>query len=164
MWPSNCRRVQAPSPVWMTSSQRSPGTTRTAASTRIAASASETKRPSVSSSVMGRQYTREVEPGRMYGPGHGPGVGRHQILLKHRGNITEAFWQGSGQPTGIRARGPGGDIARWTGADVVELSAGDTTWVLLCAALVLFMTPGLAMFYGGMIRAKNILAMLMMNM
>src|SRR3989449_10477516 len=44
-----------------------------------------------------------------------------------------------------------------------ELSAGDTAWVLTSAALVLFMTPGLALFYGGMVRAKNVLAMLMQN-
>lgn len=44
-----------------------------------------------------------------------------------------------------------------------EITPGDTAWVLVSAALVLFMTPGLAMFYGGMIRAKNVLAMLMMN-
>jgi len=45
----------------------------------------------------------------------------------------------------------------------VEVNAGDTAWVLVSAALVLFMTPGLAFFYGGMVRAKNILAMLMQN-
>ena len=44
-----------------------------------------------------------------------------------------------------------------------ELSAGDTAWVLTSAALVLFMTPGLALFYGGMVRSKNVLAMLMQN-
>ena len=46
----------------------------------------------------------------------------------------------------------------------MEVDAGDTAWVLVSAALVLFMTPGLAFFYGGMVRAKNILAMLMQNM
>ena len=46
----------------------------------------------------------------------------------------------------------------------MEVNAGDTAWVLMSAALVLFMTPGLAFFYGGMVRAKNILAMLMQNM
>jgi Amt family ammonium transporter len=40
---------------------------------------------------------------------------------------------------------------------------GNTAWVLASAALVLFMTPGLAFFYGGMVRAKNMLAMLMQN-
>ncbi|WP_026240250.1 ammonium transporter [Parafrankia discariae] len=44
-----------------------------------------------------------------------------------------------------------------------ELSSGDTAWVLVSAALVLFMTPGLAFFYGGMVRAKNVLGMLMQN-
>jgi Amt family ammonium transporter len=45
----------------------------------------------------------------------------------------------------------------------MRINAGDTAWVLTSAALVLFMTPGLAIFYGGMVRAKNVLAMLMQN-
>jgi len=45
----------------------------------------------------------------------------------------------------------------------VHDNSGDTAWVLLSAALVLFMTPGLAVFYGGMVRRKNVLAMLMQN-
>jgi ammonium transporter, Amt family len=44
-----------------------------------------------------------------------------------------------------------------------EIDTGDTAWVLASAALVLFMTPGLALFYGGMVRSKNVLAMLMQN-
>jgi ammonium transporter, Amt family len=44
-----------------------------------------------------------------------------------------------------------------------ELSAGDTAWMLTSTALVLFMTPGLAFFYGGMVRSKNVLGMLMQN-
>ena len=40
---------------------------------------------------------------------------------------------------------------------------GNTAWVLVSAALVLFMTPGLAFFYGGMVRSKNVLGMLMQN-
>jgi ammonium transporter, Amt family len=44
-----------------------------------------------------------------------------------------------------------------------NLSAGDTAWVLAAAALVLLMTPGLAFFYGGMVRAKHALAMLLQN-
>ena len=39
----------------------------------------------------------------------------------------------------------------------------DTLWVILSAALVLFMTPGLALFYGGMVRSKNVLAVMMNN-
>ena len=40
---------------------------------------------------------------------------------------------------------------------------GNTAWILISTALVLFMTPGLAFFYGGMVRAKNVLGMLMQN-
>ena len=40
---------------------------------------------------------------------------------------------------------------------------GDMAWILVSAALVLFMTPGLAFFYGGMVRSKNVLNMFMMN-
>jgi Amt family ammonium transporter len=42
-------------------------------------------------------------------------------------------------------------------------NTSDTLWVLLGAALVLFMTPGLALFYGGMVRAKNVLSIMMNN-
>ena len=46
------------------------------------------------------------------------------------------------------------------GAD--ELNAGDTAWMLTATALVLFMTlPGLALFYAGLVRAKNVLSVLM---
>src|ERR1700730_14744561 len=40
---------------------------------------------------------------------------------------------------------------------------GDTAWMLASAALVMLMTPGLAFFYGGMVRVKSVLNMLMMN-
>ena len=45
----------------------------------------------------------------------------------------------------------------------MEVNAGDTAWVLTASALVLFMTPGLALFYGGMVRGKNVLGMIMQN-
>ena len=48
--------------------------------------------------------------------------------------------------------------------DEVVLSAGDTAWVLASTALVLLMTPGLSLFYGGMVRAKSVLNMMMMSM
>ncbi|MGH9230861.1 MAG: ammonium transporter [Acidimicrobiales bacterium] len=44
------------------------------------------------------------------------------------------------------------------------MDAGNTAWVLIATALVLFMTPGLALFYGGMVRGKNVLGMLMQNL
>ncbi len=43
------------------------------------------------------------------------------------------------------------------------MDTGDTAWVLTSAALVLLMTPGLAFFYGGMVRSKSVLNMLMMS-
>ncbi len=43
------------------------------------------------------------------------------------------------------------------------MDTGNTAWVLMSAAMVLFMTPGLAFFYGGMVRSKNVLGMLMQN-
>ena len=47
-------------------------------------------------------------------------------------------------------------------ADEAVLNSGDTAWMLISTALVLFMTiPGLALFYGGMVRAKNILSVMM---
>jgi Amt family ammonium transporter len=48
--------------------------------------------------------------------------------------------------------------------DEIVLNSGDTSWVLASTALVLLMTPGLAFFYGGMVRAKSVLNMMMMSM
>ncbi len=47
--------------------------------------------------------------------------------------------------------------------EIPEISAGDTAWVLVATALVLLMTPGLAFFYGGMVRMKSVLNMMMMS-
>src|SRR6188472_1134486 len=44
--------------------------------------------------------------------------------------------------------------------DFSTIDAGATAWVLASAALVLIMTPGVAFFYGGMVRAKHVLGML----
>jgi len=45
----------------------------------------------------------------------------------------------------------------------MTIDSGDTAWVLASAALVLLMTPGVAFFYGGMVRAKSVLNMMMMS-
>ena len=47
--------------------------------------------------------------------------------------------------------------------DMGTVDTGDTAWVLISAALVLLMTPALAFFYAGMVRAKNAMAMLAQN-
>ncbi|MDQ3984959.1 MAG: ammonium transporter, partial [Actinomycetota bacterium] len=43
------------------------------------------------------------------------------------------------------------------------MNTGDTAFVLIASALVMFMTPGLALFYGGMVRAKNVLGTIMQS-
>jgi ammonium transporter, Amt family len=44
-----------------------------------------------------------------------------------------------------------------------KIDTGDTAWVLVSAALVMLMTPGLALFYGGMVRGKNVLSTIMQS-
>lgn len=44
-----------------------------------------------------------------------------------------------------------------------KVSPGDTAWILISAALVMLMTPGLALFYGGMVRTKNVLGTIMQS-
>jgi ammonium transporter, Amt family len=61
---------------------------------------------------------------------------------------------------------PGVAVWLWPGLaraeEATQLSAGDTAWVLVSSALVLMMTvPGLALFYGGLVRRKNVLGTLM---
>jgi Amt family ammonium transporter len=45
----------------------------------------------------------------------------------------------------------------------LAIDTGDTAFVLICAALVALMTPGLAFFYGGLVRRKNFLAIMMQS-
>jgi Amt family ammonium transporter len=44
---------------------------------------------------------------------------------------------------------------------MAEISSGDTAWMLISTALVMLMTPGLAFFYGGLVRRKNVLSIMM---
>ncbi len=45
----------------------------------------------------------------------------------------------------------------------MPVSSGDTAWILISSALVMLMTPGVALFYGGMVRRKNVLSTIMMS-
>ena len=45
----------------------------------------------------------------------------------------------------------------------MRIDTGDTTWMLVSTALVMLMTPGLALFYGGMVRQKNVLGTIMQS-
>ena len=44
------------------------------------------------------------------------------------------------------------------------IDTGDTAWMLVSSALVLLMTPGLAFFYGGLVRSRNVLNTMMMSL
>ena len=46
---------------------------------------------------------------------------------------------------------------------MIGIDSGNTAWVLIAAAMVFFMTPGLALFYGGMARSKNVLSTIMQS-
>jgi len=47
--------------------------------------------------------------------------------------------------------------------DLPKVDTGDTSWILISSALVMLMTPGLALFYGGMVRTKNVLGTIMQS-
>ncbi|HEX8151352.1 MAG TPA: ammonium transporter [Pyrinomonadaceae bacterium] len=60
--------------------------------------------------------------------------------------------------------GADGRLARLEAAAAGAQAAGDNAWMLTCAALVLMMTgPGLALFYGGLVRRKNVLSTMMQS-
>ncbi|GAB6179655.1 ammonium transporter [Desulfotomaculum defluvii] len=50
----------------------------------------------------------------------------------------------------------------WAG-ETPAIDTGDTTFIIICSALVMIMTPGLALFYGGMVRKKNVLSTIMLS-
>ncbi len=61
------------------------------------------------------------------------------------------------------AQGGGASASETPNPVPFAANTGDTAWVLASAALVLFMTPGLAFFYGGLVRGKNMLNTIMMS-
>ncbi len=61
------------------------------------------------------------------------------------------------------AWGADAEVATEVASKAVEISAGDTAWVLISSAFVFFMTPGLALFYGGMVRSKSVLTTIMQS-
>src|SRR5690606_34748099 len=65
--------------------------------------------------------------------------------------------QGSTMVVPDRPRGRRGE------SESMELDSGLTAWMLVSASFVLLMTPGLALFYGGMVRGKSVLNMMMMS-
>ena len=77
-------------------------------------------------------------------------VDRYRRLRMGPGGIFACALAGLLLPTLVQAQ------------DASKINAGDTAWVLMSSALVLMMTaPGLALFYGGLVRRKNVLGTLM---
>src|SRR3990167_8004516 len=66
----------------------------------------------------------------------------------------------AGQPA---AAAPAAPAPAATPAPPPKIDTGDTAWLLVSTALVMLMTPGLALFYGGMVRKKNVLATIMQS-
>ena len=101
------------------------------------------------------------------------GVQRFQLL--HRADVRHgpdcrARVDGLGADQFTRARQNGNiveTLARERAQVELEKGAcvesGNVAWVLVSAALVLFMTPGLAFFYGGLVKAKSVISMMMMS-
>src|SRR5437867_2676016 len=55
-------------------------------------------------------------------------------------------------------------VAQESASDQSKIDSGDTAWMLVSTGLVLLMVPGLALFYGGMVRRKNVLGTMMHSM
>ena len=74
--------------------------------------------------------------------------------------MTAGFWR-AGTAVLVVSAIAGPALAQ-TSAQVTAVNAGDTAWLLSATALVLFMTlPGLALFYAGLVRSKNVLSVMM---
>jgi len=82
------------------------------------------------------------------------------LLLSLAPTLAHAQEASPAAPAAATAAAPTADAAA-TVAPVFD--SGDTAWIVVSAALVLLMTPGLAFFYGGMVRRKNVLGTLMQS-
>ena len=75
---------------------------------------------------------------------------------------SEVAATSTSQATATTAEAP---VAETPAAPTPKLDTGDTSWILVSTALVLLMTiPGLALFYGGMVRKKNVLSTMMFSL
>ncbi|MBI3646705.1 MAG: ammonium transporter, partial [Acidobacteriales bacterium] len=81
------------------------------------------------------------------------------VCLIPLGTLAQTPSSGSSATDAQAAR-----IAKLEQAVADAKSSGDNAWMLMCSALVLMMTgPGLALFYGGLVRKKNVLATMMQS-
>jgi hypothetical protein len=75
--------------------------------------------------------------------------------------MTMIGWAESGVPSMPSMAAATTTTVSVTPAAPLRIDTGDTAWVLISTALVMLMTPGLAFFYGGLVRRKNVLSILM---
>ncbi len=82
-------------------------------------------------------------------------------LAQESASATPASTGGAAAPPAVSVSAPVAATPPPPAAPASPISAGDTAWVLMASAMVLLMTPGLAFFYGGLVRKKNVLSILM---
>ncbi len=85
-------------------------------------------------------------------------VGPATLILAQEKPKAETASPGAGDPAKAVPPAP---AAPATPTAPPKIDTGDTAWMLASAALVLLMTPGLGLFYGGMVRTKNVLGTIM---
>jgi Amt family ammonium transporter len=86
-------------------------------------------------------------------------IGLYLFLLVSFFSITLPAWAQNAPATP-----PPDQIKALTDAVTAAQVSGDTAFMLICSALVLFMTPGLAFFYGGFVKSRNVLNTMMMSL
>ncbi len=95
---------------------------------------------------------------------HGPSVWAEEAPASAAAAASEAAASGSAAPAAASDAAPAAAPTEPFLVNADKISGGDTAWMLTSTALVLMMTvPGLALFYGGMVRKKNVLATLMQS-
>ena len=83
------------------------------------------------------------------------------VILMGLTVMTMIGWAESGVESMPSVAASAATAVSATPAIPLKIDTGDTAWVLICTALVMLMTPGLAFFYGGLVRKKNVLSILM---
>jgi Amt family ammonium transporter len=108
-------------------------------------------------------YSAEINPTRGEIMGKCLGIMITMALLMGTG-LACAGEKESRSPQFTAALEPGqSPSGQPAAARPAKVNPGDTAWILMSAALVMLMTPGLALFYGGMVRAKNVLGTIMQS-
>ncbi len=82
-------------------------------------------------------------------------------LAQESASATPASTGGAAAPPAVSVSVPAAATTPPPATPASPISSGDTAWVLMASAMVLLMTPGLAFFYGGLVRKKNVLSILM---